>query len=219
MRRIALFLAAALLGVQPALAQVCAGSPSFAGAPLHLDFAMLFNTNAQSYHAGMDWGGKTAFASGVVGWTTYNSVFGGDAWDFGAGFGLQAKPSHNVHLCPTVFAGYSDGPKDIAGSGVNFSEMNFSAGLQSAVVALHRKTIEIIPNAAFIVANARSKVSRPAAPDSTDWDSFALLTLGLAIGFNNEVTLGPSVTFPFGLAGGATTYGVSFAIGLRKHRN
>lgn len=210
---------ALLLLARPIAAQVCAGNPSFAGSPLHLEFAMQFNSNAQSYAAAIDRGGKVAFASAVVGWTTYNSILGGDAWDFGAGFGLQAKPAGKVYLCPALFLGYSDGPKDIGGSGVSFSEMHLATGLQSAVVALHRKTVEIIPNASFIVANSRAKLTRPTAPDSTNWDSFELLTLGLALGFNNEVTLGPSVTFPFGVVGGAaTTYSVSFAIGLRKHR-
>lgn len=217
MRRIPLFLAAILLGAQPAVAQVCAGNPSFAGSPLNLAFAMQFNSNAQSYEGAIDWGGKVAFASAAIGWTTYNTILGGEAWDFGAGFGLQAKPVSRLYLCPALFLGYSDGPKDIGGSGVSYSEMHLATGLQGAVVALHRKTVEIIPNASFIVSNSRAKVTRPAAFDSTNWDSFGLLTLGLALGFNNEVTLGPAVTFPFGVAGGAaTTYSVTFAVRLRK---
>src|SRR6266508_4490628 len=75
------------LGIGRASAQVCSGEFSFAGSPARLIFGLGFNYSAQTYHGGLRVGGERVFGEAEFGMATYD--VGGDAWDYGAGFGLQ----------------------------------------------------------------------------------------------------------------------------------
>ena len=55
-------LALACAPLNMAAAQVCSGDLPYAGAPLHLNFAMAFMPNAESYHAGFGLGNARSSA-------------------------------------------------------------------------------------------------------------------------------------------------------------
>jgi hypothetical protein len=192
---------------------MCAGNPNF-GVPLHLQVALLFNSQAQTYGAGLVWGGKRFFGSGELGLTMYKSPISGDAVDFGGGFGLQVTPSSRIHVCPEVSAAFSHGPNNIGGSGIDLRERHFAGGVDASVVALDDESAKIIPYASYAIVSSRVTLTSPTSPDSSIRETFSLLTLGLSFGFTDQVLFGPSLTFPFGLEGGATTFGVSFSIRL-----
>jgi hypothetical protein len=209
-----LALVCSLLGSGVAGAQVCAGDMSFAGGPVHLGFGIALNSNAESYHGGVALGNANVFGSAEVGLSTYNA--GGDAWDFGAGFGLQTTPRQGskLQVCPEVFLGATSGPKDINGSGINYSAMHFSFGADAGYVAMDTKDVQLVPTASLVIASARSKLSTATSTIDTQYDTFGFLVFGMGLGFDHQVSLTPSVAFPFGLKGANTVYGVSFSINL-----
>jgi hypothetical protein len=195
-------------------AQVCSGKPAFVQAPVHMYFTMGFNSNAQSYHGGLALGTRAVFGTAELGMTTYNAFEGGDSWDFGASVGWQVSPTQSrFQFCPELFVGLSDGPKNINGTGADYSAHHVSVGGDAGYVMVRKQDIEIFPNASFIVANSWATLS-----GATNTATFEFLVLGVAFGFNNQVNLGPSIAFPFGLQGAGTSYGVQFSIKLGKSR-
>jgi len=204
-------------GIGRASAQVCSGEFSFAGSPAHLIFGLGINSTAQTYHGGLRVGGERVFGEAEFGMATYD--VGGDAWDYGAGVGLQLAGGHpgerRVQLCPEIFVGLSSGPQDIGGTGINYSEKHFAIGADAGLVLIHKKGIDLIPTASFVIANAWYKLTAPTAADSNGFDTWEIVSLGVGLGFNNQVTLVPAIAFPSGLPGAGAVYGVSFSIKLR----
>ena len=220
MRRSTTVLVAVLmcLGGTSAAAQVCSGELSFAQAPIRAFVGIGLNSTAQTYHTGVRYGGTRAFGEAEFGMATYN--IGGDAWDYGAGVGLQlGRPQETkAQLCPQIFVGLSRGPKDLGGTGINYSEKHFAIGADAGFVLAHKKGVDLVPTASFYIANAWYKLTAPSARDSTGADTWEILSLGLGFGFNNQVTLAPSIAFPLSLPGAGRVYGVSFSIKLGASR-
>ncbi|HEV8509581.1 MAG TPA: hypothetical protein VGQ48_03920 [Gemmatimonadales bacterium] len=209
-----LALVCSLLGSGVAAAQVCSGDMSFAGGPVHLGFGIALNSNAEAYHSGFALGNANVFGSAEVGLSTYNA--GGNAWDFGAGFGMQTTRRHDskLQVCPEVFLGATSGPKDINGSGINYSARHFSFGADAGYVAVDHKDIQFLPTASLLVVVSRSTLSGPSSASNTDYETFGLIVFGASLGFDHQVALHPVVAFPVGLKGATTSYGVSFSINL-----
>src|SRR6266850_872234 len=88
----------------------------------------------------------------------------------------------------------------------------------AGVVLAHKKGLDVVPTASFYIANAWYKLTAPTARDSTGFDTWEIVSLGLGFGFNNQVTLAPSIAFPLSLPGAGRVYGVSFSIKLGASR-
>ena len=207
------------LGIGRARAQVCSGEFGFAGSPARLIFGLGFNSSAQTYHGGLRVGGERVFGEAEFGMATYD--VGGDAWDYGAGFGLQLgggggdhPEERKVQLCPEIFVGLSSGPQNIAGTGIDYSEKHFAIGADAGFVLVHKKVIDLVPTASFVIANAWYTLKAPTAVDSTGFDTWETVSLGVGLGFGNQVTLAPAIAFPIGLPGSGAVYGVSCSIKL-----
>src|SRR6267378_2434179 len=187
------------LGGTSAAAQVCSGELSFAQAPIRAFVGIGLNSTAQTYHTGLRYG---------------------DAWDYGAGVGLQLGrvQETKAQLCPQIFVGLSRGPNDLGGTGINYSVKHFAIGADAGFVLAHKKGVDVVPTASFYIANAWYKLTAPSARDSTGSDTWEILSLGLGFGFNNQVTLAPSIAFPLSLPGAGRVYGVSFSIKLGASR-
>jgi hypothetical protein len=206
------------IGIGRAAAQVCSGEFGFAGSPAHAFVGIGLNSSAQTYHGGLRVGGKHVFGEAELGMATYQ--VGGDAWDYGLGFGLELGPPEQAkgQFCPEVFVGTSRGPNDVGGTGINYSETHFAIGAAVGFVLAHKKGIDVVPTASFFMANAWYKLTAPATRDSTGFDTWEIVSLGLGLGFNDQVVLGPSIAFPISLTGAGTAYGVSFSIKLKNPR-
>src|SRR6266498_2512559 len=133
------------LGIGRASAQVCSGEFSFAGSPARLIFGLGFNSSAQTYHGGLRVGGERVFGEAEFGMATYD--VGGDAWDYGAGFGLQLggggggggsggdhPGERKVQLCPEIFFVLSSGPQNIIDTLTEYDDQPFSTGPHAACV-------------------------------------------------------------------------------------
>jgi hypothetical protein len=205
-------------GFGRASAQVCSGEFSFAGSPAHAFVGMGFNSSAQTYHAGVRVGSTRVFGAAEAGIATYQ--VGGDAWDYGLGFGVQlGQPGERkAQLCPQIFVGLSRGPQDVGGTGINYSENHFAIGADAGFVAAHKKGFELVPTASFVIANAWYRLTAPATRDSSGFDTWEVLSLGLGFGFNDQVILAPAIAFPMSLSGAGTAYGISFSIKLGSPR-
>lgn len=206
------------LGISRAAAQVCSGEFGFAGSPAHAFVGIGLNSSAQTYHGGLRLGGKRVFGEAQLGMATYQ--VGGDAWDYGLGFGLQLGSPEQAkgQFCPEVFVGTSRGPNDVGGTGINYSETHYAIGADMGFVLVHKKGIDIAPTASFFVANSWYKLTAPATRDSTGSETWEIVSLGLGFGFNNQVVLSPAIAFPLSLTGAGTAYGVSFSIKLGTPR-
>ena len=117
-------------------------------------------------------------------------------------------------LCPGVALGFASGPKNIAGSGIDYSEVDLAASLDAGYVAVRSNVVLLIPTASLALANATGKLSDSSGNSTSQGDTFAVLAVGVGVVFGGDVSVKPSLTFPLGLQGGSTAFAVHFAIKL-----
>lgn len=218
-RALVLSLLLPLLGPATASAQLCAGDPSFAVAPLHLVAHAFFNDNTEAYNLGLMLGGARGFGGIDVGMTTF-SIFNGDSFTAGASAGYQVPlgDQGKAQLCPMVTFGIVRGPKDLDLSGTDYSETDFSFKLAAGFVAVAKGDVQVVPTASLAFANALPRLTDSLGNSNTTSESFGIIGVGVAVMFGQQVRVGPSVLIPFGLRGAATTYGFRFVFSLAAGR-
>ena len=115
-----------LLPLGSVAAQLCAGVQSFAGRPVQLWGFGTFTSGSHlgSYGGGVRLiGGRAAFGDVELG-ASHTDAYGGHSWLVGTGAAYQVSlnKSGTVQLCPEASVGFVLGPKNIDGSGQDFSE-------------------------------------------------------------------------------------------------
>ncbi len=197
-----------------ATAQVCSGQLSFAAVPLRAIVGIGLTSSSQTYQVGVRLGGRHVFGEADVGLASLDRA--GSGFAYGAGFGAQlGGHDARVQLCPEVFFGFTRGPNDIAGTGIDYGERHIAMGADAGTVLVRKKSTQIVATATYIVVNARYTFTSFSA-DSSIRDSWSLLALGIGFAFNDRVSLVPSIAFPFGVegGGGGTLYGFGIAMKL-----
>ena len=216
MRRIVCGVIIGAFGVGgPAVAQLCGGAPSFAGGPFQLSVEALFNDNAKTFGGGLALGGRGPFGQLTVGTTTYDN-FNASSFNvgLGAGYQLRLDKAGTLNVCPVAGLGLVNGPKDINGSGLDYSETDLTAGLALGIVAARGKEVMLVPAASVAYASASGKLTDPLGGSTRASASFGVVTLGVGFVFGQRVSLAPSLSIPFAVRNASTTFGVSVAANL-----
>lgn len=139
-----------------------------------------------------------------------------ESFTFGGGVGYQVPLNQRAtaQLCPTADVGFVRGPKDLAGSGLDYSEIDLGLGLAAGFIATRSREVQLVPTASFTLVYATPTLTDGRGNSSSDPQTFGVLQLSVAIIFGQEISLKPSAVTPIGLKGGSTGFAVTVAIGL-----
>ncbi len=208
-----------LLGSATASAQICAGIVPFAGRPIQLFGSGLFSDNARSFGGGVAFGSAGAFGQLELG-TTHFDDFDASSVNFGGGAGYQVPLDKKgaAQLCPAAGVGFVSGPKDIGGSGIDYSETDVSIGIGVGIVATRTQQVQVVPTASIAFASANGKLKDASGSSISDSESFGIVGLGVGFVFNQQVSVKPSVFIPFAVDGASTSFGVTLAVNFGATR-
>ncbi len=202
---------AGLLGSTLAAAQGCRGFASLQRRPIQLFTSGLFGVQSRSYAAGVAVGGAGAFGELKLGavdidaWNASSFTFGGSA-----GYQVPLNERGTAKLCPIAEAQFARGPRDINGTGIDYSENDVSFGVAVGVVPVGpARQFEVVPTGSIAFTIANSKLTGASGPVSSS-QSFGVVGLGVGFLFGQEVSITPSVSH--GFAGGpSTTFAIRMA--------
>jgi hypothetical protein len=197
-----------LLGVVLTLgsvaAQLCSGNQSFAGRPVELWGFGTFTAGSHlgSYGGGVRLiGGREAFGALELG-ASHTDAYGGVSWLVGtaAAYQVSLNKKATVQLCPAASLGLIIGPKNIGGSGQDYSETDAEAGAAIGVLASHSTQIDIVPTASVVFEHSNQKFKDIGTGTTTSSAvSFEIIELGVGLVHRHQFTLKPFVSIPVGL--------------------
>jgi len=129
-----------------------------------------------------------------------------------AAYQVSLNKSGTVQLCPEASVGFVLGPKNIDGSGQDFSETDAAAGAGIGVLASHSAQVDVVPTASVIFehSNQKFKDNLTGTTASTSV-SFEVIELGLGLVHRHQLTLKPSLAIPVGLPDGSAYFTVVLA--------
>ena len=159
---------------------------------------------------------KGLYGKAGIGTTSYDGL-SGSSFDFGVGGGYQVPLRSNrmAELCPTASFSLGSGPNDVLGTGVDMSSRTFAFGASVGTLVNRSSQVQILPNASFQFANTRATLDN-GATSSSESESYGLLTLGTGFVFSSRFSLNPSISFPIGLDGGDTSFGLIGAMNFGR---
>ena len=200
-----------------AAAQTCAGMPAFSSGKMQIAGGGQFADGANSFGGTFGYGTpKSLYGKAGIGTTSYDAA-NASSFDFnvGGGYQIPLRASRTAELCPIASLGLSSGPNDVLGSGVDLSSRTFALGASVGAVLGRTQQLRILPNAAFQFADTRATADDGTNSASAS-QSYALLTLGTGFVFNSRFSLNPSISFPIGLDGGSTSFGLMGAMNFGR---
>ena len=202
-----------------AAAQRCQGFASFQRRPIHAFVRGQLGDESRWYAAGVALGSTGAFGELELG------AIDVDAFDAASsrttrgavGYQVPLNERGTAQLCPIAQAVFASGPKNVNESGLDYSETDFSFGLAAGVVANGTAPqVEIIPTGSIAFGNANSTYTASSGSVSdTHSGAFGVFSLGVGLVLDQETSITPSVSRPFGVSGASTTFTirVAFAFG------
>jgi TonB family protein len=114
-------------------------------------------------------------------------------------------------MCPTAGVEFATGPKNINGTGIDYSETDFSFGVEAGVIATSAtRQVVVVPTGSIAFASAHARFTGASGSVSNDL-SFGIVRLGVGFVFGQEASVTPSVLRPVGLSGASTSFGVTVA--------
>jgi hypothetical protein len=206
-----------LLGSTPLGAQVCAGFPSFQGRPIQVQGMALFNNKSKAFGGSVGFGGAEEFGSLDLGTVRFDA-YDASAFTVGGGVGYQLPldTKGTVQMCPAVEVGFDVGPKNIRGTGFDYSETDISLGIGVGMVATRTEQVDVVPTGSIAFANAAGRLKDASGNTTSNSQSFGIIGLGVGFVFSHQVSIKPEVSFPVGVSGGSTTFGVTLAANLGR---
>jgi hypothetical protein len=200
-----------------AAGQTCVGMPSFSSGRMQVTGGGQFTDGANSFDGTFGYGvPKSLYGKAAVGRTSYDGL-DGSSFDFGVGGGYQVPlhTSRMAELCPIASLSLGSGPHDVLGSGVDMSSRTFTFGTSLGALVNRSSQVQILPNASFQFANTRAKLDNGTISSSNS-ESYGLLTVGTGFVFHSRFSLNPSISFPVGLDGGDTSFGLIGAMNFGR---
>src|SRR5258706_2527314 len=204
-----------VLASAPVRAQVCAGLPSFHDRPTQVGGDAAFNKNGRSFGGFLGFGGARMFGDLAVG-TAHIDVYNASAFTVSveAGYQIPLDKNGRFQLCPGAGVGLLMGPKNINGSGVDYSETAIRVGALLGGVAARTAQVDVVPAGLIEFVNAHDKLLGPFTSTARS-QSFGIVGLGVRFVFSGHVSIRPAVSIPFGISGGSTSFGISLAVNMR----
>lgn len=212
-----------LLCTEVASAQLCVGNHNFSLSHFHSSVDVDIDNLAHRYTAEFRYRVQHFFAAVEYGLKSWEiTSLNGSSRAFGVTVGLTAQhPKSKFDLCPSLSYRSLAGPEEINGSPWRFDEKSFSVGLSAGFLAARTKLWDVAPTATLTFVTGNPKLTTDGASLAAYQDfccgsqSFSLLRLGVGLGFTDEVTLIPAVSFPLA-DGGRTTYAIVATLRLGK---
>lgn len=194
-------------------AQACMGLNS----PTNLQFGAEVGNDAKAFGVNVNFGKATGVFFGVGG--TYTSldhdlgnikgVAGTIGWSVGAG------SEKKLAVCPNASLGYSSGPNDILGTGIDLSTISATGGLSVGLPVAAGSDFTLIPTASFDLVYASVK-AKNATSSETESDAFGLLSGGVGFLISPRFLIKPFISIPVALDNSDPSFGIILSIGLGK---
>ena len=200
-----------------AAAQTCVGMPSFSSGQMQIAGGGQFADGVSSFGGTFGYGTpKALYGKAGIGSTSYDA-FDGSSFDFnvGGGYQIPLHTSRTAELCPVANLSIGSGPNDVLGTGTDISSRTLAFGASVGALLGRNPQLRILPNASFQFANTHATVD-DGTNSASDSESYALLSLGTGFVFNSRFSLNPSISFPIGLTGGDTSFGLVGAMNFGR---
>jgi hypothetical protein len=200
-----------------ASAQTCVGMPSISSGPMQVAGGGQFADGMSGFEGTFGYGKpKSLYGKAGIGRTSYDGL-SGSSFDFGVGGGYQVPlhSSRTAEVCPIASLSLGSGPHNVLGSGVDMSSRTLSFGGSVGALVGRSSHVQILPNASFQFANSRATLDN-GTTSLSDSQSYGLLTLGTGFVFSSRFSVNPSVSFPVGLDGGETSFGLTGAMNFGR---
>ena len=211
-------------------AQLCVGNASFGLSHATTAANFEFDPVAQRYTLEARFNVHHIFAGveyGVRSWET--TSLNGVSQAYGVSFGIdQSSPKSKFGFCPMLEWSGLSGPHGIAGTPWNFSDNSLAAGFSVGAMMARSGLWDFMPTANITFGTGNPQLTTAAGGSLDQYQdfccgkkSFTTLRLGIGLGFSDELTLIPSITWPLD-NGGSTqkgaqkTYAVRAALRLGK---
>jgi len=215
---------ASLLASRFAAAQRWQGFLSFQRRPAQAFVRGQLGDESRWYAAGVALGSTGAFAELELGAIDVDAFAAASSRTIRGAVGYQVPLNERgtAQLCPIAQAVFASGPKNVNGSGLDYSETDFSFGLAAGVVANGTAPqVEIIPTGSIAFGNANSTFTNSLGSVSdSHLGAFGVFSLGVGLVLGQETSITPLVSRPFGVSGASTTFAirVAFAFGGARSR-
>jgi hypothetical protein len=187
-----------------ALAQTCAGGPSFAAGPAHVSYGLGLTSNTTGNGGTIAVGNDKVFAGGGISALNIDGV-SGTSLGYNGVVGAQVHDARNkVFVCPAVSVGYLNGPQVL---GIDTSTTSVEGGASLGIVAAKAASVTVIPNVRASVV--REQLNLKGVSGSNVSETFGLATFGMGLVFNERYALTPHVSVPVGLDGAKPTFALA----------
>ena len=211
-----------LVGAERAAAQLCAGNSNFSLSHFHSAVDVDIDKLAHRYTAEFRYHYRHFFGGleyGLKSWEI--TSLNGTSRAFGVTVGMTAQHAKSkFDVCPFLSYRSVAGPEEINGSAWRFDEKSYSAGLSMGYLAVRTKLWDVTPTATLTFATGNPKLTTATGGNLATYQdfccgsqSFTSLRLGVGLGFSDDITLIPAVSWPLG-GMGQTTYAVVVALRL-----
>lgn len=199
-----------MLAAQPAAAQICSGAPTLQGTrSLNVSSGASFfdggKTYGASFTAGSNW-----LVGGGFGYTDFDdttlslkTISGSAGWEYEDGSGFAA--------CPNLGASYGFG---LELSGVDLTSWTISPGVSLGYEAVVSQTLSVVPTGSGSLVYQDLNADAGIGGEASESETYGMIGLGLGLIVNDLFGFGPSVSFPVGLDGGDTRFGLSATVGI-----
>lgn len=211
-------------------AQLCVGNASFALSHFTAAANFEFDPIAQRYTLEARYHTHHAFAAaeyGVRTWETTSLNGISQAYSLSLGFDVSSLKS-KIGLCPMVRWSRLSGPNAINGTPWNFSERAIAGGLSLGFLMVRSGLWDFMPAANITFGTGNPQLTTAAGGNLDEYQdyccgeqSFTTFRLGIGLGYSDELTLIPSITWPLDNGsstqkGAQKTYGVRATLRLGK---
>lgn len=211
-----------LLPVGVAAAQLCVGNTGFELTRVQPSANIDIDHHAQRYALEARLHYRAAFASAEYGLKTWEKeTWDGQSYALTLSLGLHAGSAKSrVGVCPLIRWNRLSGPHDINGSPWNFSEHSLAASLNVGFLLARRQLWDFMPTLALTVGSADPKLTTELGGSLDQYQDFCCgqryfttFRFGFGLGYSDDLTLIPSITWPLGDGGGTQkTYGIRAVI-------
>lgn len=225
------FAVSLLLSCGPSIlaAQLCVGNVAFALSHFTAAANLEFDPVAQRYTLDARYHTHHIIAGveyGVRSWET--SSLNGVSYAYSLSLGVDpSSPKSKIGVCPMVRWSKLSGPNQVGGSPYSFSDGGFAGGLSVGLLMARSRLWDFMPTANITFGTGNPELTAPGGTLDEFQDfccgkkSFTTFRLGIGLGFSDEVTLIPTITWPLDNGtskqkGAQKTYGVRATLRLGK---
>jgi hypothetical protein len=218
-----------LCGPTTLAAQLCVGNAAFALSHFMTAANFEFDHVAQRYTLELRYNTHHVFGAaeyGVRSWEPTSLNGTSTAYSLSVGIDKSSQKS-KFGFCPMVRWSRLSGPNQINGTAYSFADRSFAAEFNVGFLAIRSNLWDFMPAANITFGTGNPQLTAPGGHIGEYEDyccgkqDFTTFGLGIGIGYSDELTLIPSITWPLdnpasGQKGAQKTYAVRVTFRLGK---